>query len=220
MKFLNFMIPLSMMALLLINCKGNPTNNEDDDNNGPPTVVERPNMAIELGEAIALYRNYGKNRVELIENHENEVVGEVEDYQATRSLTFNFKELRQYMDYVEQEANTAGVDVQGIRVYLGQYDTENSPHPNSETVFFNPTMKKGKKEVAFAIRNKNGQPMAVTVGQLQDYLLKTTKEEVKTPGRANLIFIQDDIISLAGNHGGKRPPPSTDDDDYDDGNNN
>ncbi|GGG38045.1 hypothetical protein GCM10011344_43600 [Dokdonia pacifica] len=219
MKLLNFMIPITMMALVLVDCKGDHTNNEDDGNTGPPTVVvvERPDMAIELGEAIALYQNYGANRVGLIESFEEEL-GDVDNYQATRSLTFNFKELRQYMDYVEQEAKTAGTDILGLRVYLGQYDTKNSPHPNAETVFFNPTMKKGDNEVAFAIQNQNGNPTAVPVGVLQDYYLKTGK--IKTPGKANLVFIQDDITSLAGNHGGRRPPPPHEDDDYNDEGNN
>ncbi|WP_299768697.1 hypothetical protein [uncultured Dokdonia sp.] len=221
MKLLNLMIPLTMMALVLVDCKGDHTNNEDDGNNGPPTVVvvERPDMAIELDEAIALYQNYGANRVKLIEDHENEEVGEVDNFQATRSLTFNYKELRQYLDYVEQEAKKADTEILGLRVYLGQYDIEGR-HPNSGTVFFNPTMKKGDNEVAFAIQNQNGNPTAVPVGQLQEYYLKIGK--IKTPGKANLVLVQDDddITSLAANRGGKRPPPSTDDDDYDDGNNN
>lgn len=214
MKLLNLMIPLTMMALVLVDCKGNHTNNEEDGNNGPPTivVVDRPDMAIELDEAIALYQNYGTNRVGLIEGFEEEL-GEVDNYQATRSLTFNFKELRQYMDYVEQEAQSAGTDILGLRVYLGQYDTKNSPHPNAETVFFNPTMKKGDNEVSFAIQNQNGNPTAVPVGQLQDYLEEIKKGQFKTPGKANLVFIQDDVTSLAGNFGHRRPPPRSGDDD-------
>lgn len=215
MKLLNFMIPLTMMALVLVDCKGD---HNTDDNDGPPVVVERPEMAIELNEAIDLYQNYGANRVELIEKHEDSL-GQVENFQATRSLTFNFKELRQYMDYVEQEAKKANTNILGLRVYLGQYDVEGR-HPNSGTVFFNPTMEKGDNEVAFAIQNQNGNPTAVSVGQLQDYLEEINNKQDRSPGKANLVFIQDDITSLAGNHGGKRPPPSTDDDDYDDGNNN
>ncbi|WP_299678118.1 hypothetical protein [uncultured Dokdonia sp.] len=214
MKLLHLMIPFTMMSLLLVDCKGDHTNNEDDGNSGPPTivVVERPDMAIELDEAIALYQNYGENRVKLIETHENEEVGEVDDYQATRSLTFNYKELRQYLDYVEQEAKEANTDIMGIRVYLGQYDTENSPHPNAETVFFNPTMKKDGNEVAFAIQNQNGNPTAVPVGQLQEYYLKIKNGKLKTPGKANLVLVQDDVTSLAGNEGHRRPPPKSGDD--------
>ena len=96
MKFLNIMVSLTVMALLLVDCKGD-HNNQNDDNDGPPTVVvERPDMAIELGEAIDLYQNYGANRVGLIEAYEEEL-GEVDGFQATRSLTFDFEELKQYM---------------------------------------------------------------------------------------------------------------------------
>lgn len=217
MKLLNIMVSLVIMALLLVDCKGD-HNNQNDDNDGPPTVVvDRPNMAIELGEAIALYQNYGTNRVNLIESYEEEQ-GNVDEFLATRSLTFDFKELKQYIKYIEQEAKASNTNIKGLRVYLGQYDLKNSPYPSSETVFFNPTMKtESGNEVSFAIKNNNGNPIAIPVGELQEYFLN----RVKTPGKANLILSlqEDDVTSLAGNHGGKRPPPSTDDDDYSDENN-
>lgn len=217
MKFLNIMVSLTVMALLLVDCKGD-HNNQNDDNDGPPTVVvERPDMAIELGEAIDLYQNYGASRVGLIEAYEEEL-GEVDGFQATRSLTFDFEELKQYMKYIEQEAKAADTPIKGLRVYLGQYDRKSSHYPNSGTVFFNPTLETADgSEVSFAIKNNNGNPIAIPVGQLQEYLLKGAK----TPGKANLILTlqEDDITSLAGNHGGKRPPPSTDDEDYFDENN-
>ena len=222
MKLLNLMVSLTVLSLLFISCKGDPTAppQDDDNNNEPPAEVERPDMAIELGEAIALYQNYGANRVNLIEGFEEEL-GEVENFQATRSLTFDFDELRQYMDYVEQEAKKAGAGIKGLRVYLGQYDLKNSPHPNAETVFFNPTMNTPDgNEVSFAIQNLNGNISAIPVGTLQEYYLKTGK--AKTPGGVNLILTlqEGEITSLAGNHGGRRPPPATDDNDYSDEGNN
>lgn len=211
MKLFNIMISLTMLSLLFVRCKGD--HNQTDDNDGPSTEIPRPHMAIDLDEAIALYQNYGTNRVELIETYEDSL-GQVENFQATRSLTFDFEELRQYMDYVEQEAKAAGTNIKGLRVYLGQYDLEGSNYPNSETVFFNPTMKTSDgNEVSFAIKDNNGNPIPVPVGQLQELFAKGAK----TPGKANLVLKledEDGITSLAGNHGGKRPPPSTDDEDY------
>ncbi len=213
MKFLNFMIPLSMMAILLVDCKGDHSNNEDDNGGGgPPTVVEAPDMIISVDQALTLYKNYGENRIGLIEEYEEEL-GQVDGYRATTSLTFDFEMMKQYMKYVEQEAKSAGTDIKGLRVYLGQYNLKNSPHPNAETVFFNPTMKRDGNEVAFAIQNQNGNPVAVTVGEVLG--------NRKPAGKNNLILKlqDDDVTSLAGNHGGRRPPPATDDDDYPNGNN-
>lgn len=215
MKFSHFMIPLSIMALLLVDCKGDHTTNPGDDgNDGPPTiVVEAPDMIISVDEAVTLYKNYGENRIGLIEAYEEEL-GQVDNYRATTSLTFDFEMMKQYMKYVEQQAKSAGTDIKGLRVYLGQYDLKNSPHPNAETVFFNPTMKRDGSEVAFAIQDQNGTPVAVTVGEVLG--------NRKPAGKSNLILKlqdDDDITSLAGNRGGRRPPPSTDDDDYFHGNN-
>lgn len=198
------------MAILLVDCKGDHSNNDDD--GGPPTAVEAPDMIISVNQAVTLYKNYGENRIGLIEEYEEEL-GQVDNYRATTSLTFDFEMMKQYMKYVEQEAKSAGTDIKGLRVYLGQYNLKNSPHPNAETVFFNPTMKRDGNEVAFAIQNQNGTPVAVTVGEVLGYTNKPA-------GKNNLILkLDDDITSLAGNHGGRRPPPATDDDDYPNGNN-
>lgn len=209
MKLLNFMIPLSMMALLLVDCKGNPTNNEDDGNNGPPTVVEAPDMIIPIEKGAELFYNYRDNRIGLIEQYEDSL-GIVDDYKATTSVTFDFEELKQYMKYVEKQAKKSKTRIKGLRVYLGQYsDTKDEEHPRAETVFFNPTMNKDGSEVSFAIQYQNGNNMAIPVGELLDY-------DKKPAGRANLtLTVQDSIISLAGNQGHRRPPPKTgEDQDY------
>ncbi|MFC4634707.1 hypothetical protein ACFO3O_12360 [Dokdonia ponticola] len=211
MKFSNFMIPLSMMALLLVNCKGEHTNNQDDGNNDPPTVVEAPDMIIPVEKGAELFANYRENRISLIEETENADLPEGQDpYLATTSVTFDFEELKQYMKYIDKEAKKSKTRIKGLRVYLGQYsDTKNEKHPRAETVFFNPTMVyKDNQEVSFAIQHQNGNSMAVPVGQILDY-------GKKPAGRTNLtLTVQDSITSLAGNHGGRRPPPATDEGDY------
>ncbi len=209
MKFLNFMIPLSMMALLLVDCKGDHTNNEDDGNNGPPTIVEAPDMIIPIEKGAELFYNYRDNRIGLIEQYEDSL-GLVDNYQATTSLTFDFEELKQYMKYVEKQAKKSKTRIKGLRVYLGQYsNTKNEEHPRAETVFFNPTMVyKDNQEVSFAIQHQNGSNVAVPVGELLDY-------DKKPAGRANLtLTVQDSITSLAGNQGHRRPPPVSGDPDY------
>ncbi len=201
------MIPLFIMAVLLVNCKGDHTNNQDDDNDGPSTVVA-PDMIIPIEKGAELFYNYRENRITLIEEAENSDLPEgVEPYLATTSVTFDFEELKQYMKYIEKQAKKSETRIKGLRVYLGQYsDTKNEEHPRAETVFFNPTMKKGGDEVAFAIQHQNGNNVAVPVGELLDY-------NKKPAGRSNLILtVQDSITSLAGNDGHRRPPPMNNND--------
>lgn len=214
MKLLNFMIPLSMMALLLVDCKGDQPTHPGDDNAGdePPTAVEAPNMIIPIEKGAELFYNYRDNRISLIENAENADLLEGQDpYLATTSVTFDFEELKQYMKYVEKEAKKSKTRIKGLRVYLGQYsNTKNEEHPKAETVFFNPTMiYKDNQEVSFAIQHQNGTSMAVPVGQILGY-------GKKPAGPANLtLTVQNAITSLAGNEGHRRPPPkSGEDQDY------
>lgn len=206
------MIPLSMMALLLVDCKGDHTTNTDDGGDGPPTIVEAPDMIIPIERGAELFYNYKENRISLIEDYENNDLPDGEEaYLATTSVTFDFEELKQYMKYVEKQAKKSKTRIKGLRVYLGQYaDSKNEEHPRAETVFFNPTMKKDGNEVAFAILNQNGNNTAISVGEVLDY-------NKKPAGKNNLILtIQgDNITSLAGNEGHRRPPPkSGEDQDY------
>lgn len=211
MKLLNFMIPLSIMALLLVGCKGDHTTDPGDDNGeGPPTAVEAPDMIIPIEKGAELFYNYKENRISLIEDFENNDLPDGEEaYLATTSITFDFEELKQYMKYVEKQAKKSKTRIKGLRVYLGQYsDSKNEEHPRAETVFLNPTMKKDGGEVSFAILNQNGNNVAIPVGELLDL-------NRKPAGKNNLILkLNDSITSLAGNHGGRRPPPSTDEGDY------
>lgn len=214
MKLLNIMVSLTVMALLLVDCKGD-HNNQNDDNDGPPTVVDAPQMIIPIERGAQLFYNYKENRIPIIEEYQNSNLPDgTEEYQATTSITFDFKMLKQYMKYVEQEAEAAHTDIKGLRVYLGQYsEGSNEQYPRAETVFFNPTMLLDKNEVAFAIYNQNGNPTAIPVGELVDY--SNIKGNHKKSAQKAQAKNDDDVTSLAGNQGHRRPPPITgEDQDY------
>ncbi|MEP0262552.1 hypothetical protein [Dokdonia sp.] len=216
MKFFKYIIPLTMI-ILLVECKGDHSNNENDDNDGPPTVVvDAPEMIIPIQRGAQLFYNYKENRIPLIEEYENSNSSDgEEEYLATTSITFDFEMMKQYMKYVEQEAQAAHTDIKGLRVYLGQYSkNKNEKHPRAETVFFNPTMQlKSGNEVAFAIYNQNGNPVAIPVGELVDYSnIRGSKGQKKQKIQNKN---DDDVTSLVGNDGHRRPPPiNNEDGDY------
>ncbi len=211
MKSFKYIIPLTMI-LMLVECKDDHTSPDDNNNDGPPTiVVDAPQMVIPIQRGAELFYNYKANRIPIIEEYQNSNLPQGEEkYLATTSITFNYEELKRYLKYIEQQSKDANTDIEGLRVYLGQYSTSsNEQYPRAETVFFNPTMLVDKNEVAFAIYNQNGKPVAVTVGEVIG--------NKKPVGKNNLVLtLQDDgITSLAGNQGHRRPPPiNNDDGDY------
>lgn len=60
------------------------------------------------------------------------------------SCWFSIEELKEYIDFVEQEGKAKGIAVNGLRIYFGAYSkNENNPNKsNLSTVFFIPTQSK------------------------------------------------------------------------------
>lgn len=181
-----------------------------------PHTIEAPSVIIPIEDAQELFDNYGKRRVPLIEEFQNvDEDGEAIDpeskgyVEATRSLSIDYKTLKDYMAFIESEASNAKTPITGLRIYLGLYGPKGY-NPNAETVFLNPLMEYGKKgnirdDVSFAIQEIGGNPTAVAVGNI----LGTFDKEEKAAGGTNLeMTLQSGPVqSLAGNKFPFRPPP-------------
>ena len=201
-----------LSGLFYVSCdehKSQPSTTEEN-----PKLVAQPSIIIPLEEAEQLFKSYGTKRVGLIEEFQNvdsngePIDPESEAYvQATRSLSIDYKTLKQYLAFVEQEANEAKTDITGLRTYLGLYGT-NGKYPDAETVFINPLMEYGKKgnirdDVSFAIQDIGGVPTGVAVGEI----LGTFKSDDNKGGTNLEMTIQGPVQSLAGNKFPLRPPP-------------
>lgn len=173
-------------------------------------IAQSPDILISIENAEDLYQRYGTERVSIIEEAINvDDNGEPIDssdpsfVQTSRSISFDFEQIKNYIAYIEQKADSAKAPLTGLRVYFGQYGSTAKKYPNTETVFFNPIMEFGKKgdltdDVSFAIQSNKAIPVGVLLG--------TYKE--KPAGSSNLITTnQGDVESLAANFGGRRPPP-------------
>ncbi len=167
-----------------------------------------PGNIIPLQVADSLYQNYGNSRVSLIEMAENiteegdTIPKEDANYkQATRYVSFSFTEMKKYMAYIEQQADSANTEILQLRVYFGKYGKKPKNKANKGTVFFNPTaeftLADGTKDtVSFAILNTaGGVKKAVTVGSVLD-------------GSAfDAEMGAEDVQSLSENLGYPAPPP-------------
>lgn len=212
MKTQNLWVWGCLIAVLFSSCE---FNNSSGDENPAVASISPPSMIISVQEAEDLYHNYGTIRVPLIEesvnvdNQGNPIDMSDPDYvKATTSLTVDYKELKKYLAFIEQQAGNANTDITGLRIYFGKYaDTKND---GRGTMFLNPVKEYGKDgitdDVAFAIDNSGKTPKSVYV-----------KDCYKMPGsisnQANLTMpVQGPIQSLAGNNSPWRPPPNNDPD--------
>lgn len=103
--------------------------------------VRKPKGTISYETAKTLQHSFIQTRAKLLNkilNQNGTITGE-----AIRDVTFDFKRVKEYIAYVEQEAKKKGIapETLGLRVYLGAYPKEKSnyPNPGRGTVFFMPT---------------------------------------------------------------------------------
>lgn len=209
MKTLATLSFLLLNGLLIVSCGDHspivtPTVNNDG------KLIAEPTSIITVQEAEDLFHNYKKERVPLIEasvnidDQGNSISADDPSYvRATTSLSFDYKELQKYMDFIEQEAAAANTDITGLRVYFGKY--ANNKNDGRATVFFNPLMKYGNEgltdDISFAIKTDGKVKKAIPVSDA--FRVPNTKTN-----QSNLLMtMQNGIQSLAGNRGGWRPPP-------------
>jgi hypothetical protein len=87
-------------------------------------------------EAKELNQNFIKTRAKAIDS----AIGKKDAI----SCWFSIEELKEYIDFVEQEGKAKGIAVNGLRIYFGAYaKNEKTPSKsNLSTVFFIPTQSK------------------------------------------------------------------------------
>jgi len=181
-------------------------------------ILGAPSNIIPLASADSLYKNYGNSRVDLIELAENiteegdTIPKEDARYKkATRAVRLPYKQLKEYLAYIEQEADTAGVEIVELRVYFGKYNNSfiEKTKKGRATVFLNPatefTLADGKKDtVSYAIiTGANGAKRAEMVGKI----LNPEEGDVG-------LGDGEEIDSQSGDRGQVIPPPYTDPNDF------
>lgn len=204
MKTLKKLVLCCFAVLCVISCENLSHDGET------PTIAQAPDILIPITKAEELYKRYGTDRVSLIEEAINigdngEPIDSTDPrfIQTSRSISFDFEQIKNYIAYIEQKADSAKAPLTGLRVYFGQYGSSEKKYPNTETVFFNPIMEYGKKgdltdDVSFAIKSNKAVPVGVILGTFKG----------KPAGNANLIMTtQGNVETLAANFGGRRPPP-------------
>lgn len=206
--------------LMLSACKQGPKKEEPTESKVAETQerVDPPEGIISLEESKSLYENYTKNRLDIIQQYEAE--RSPEKFEAARFSSFSYADIKQYMDYIEQEAKTAQVDVSSLRFYFANYpDKANFPdgkkvvHPRQNSIFIVPTMKTADGEYGFYI-GEDGKARLIKNAVGQTAVGSTAKEGNRSyasfaPNFASSTMLQGGK-SLNLNHSNSGPPPDGD----------
>lgn len=238
--------PLQKMAVLAIliftciNC--NNTNKTDAQQNAKPEVLA-PSQIVEIDQAKSMYDNYTSRRAPLIQRYEDSInrgndntkaqqqtqktqkqEGEVKPFDVARFVSYDYKTIKQYIAYIEQEAEVAGVEISTLRFYFSNYpDKELFPgtkeelkHPRQNSILLSPTIQKGEHDHLFYITQGVDKPEAVILnddfGTVKGMGLIESGDEIS---HASFIpnFFKPNVNpvyagkSLTMNRGGSSPPP-------------
>ena len=110
------------------------------------TVIEKPTGLITPAQAKALDANWTKSR----KNAVDAAAGRPDN----RSAWWSLEDIQNYLAYAENQADSLGYEMNGIRVYLGVYPG-NAPNGKADytTMFMVPTGKKSHAEANFNFLN-------------------------------------------------------------------
>ncbi len=229
MKKLKLIAILFGSALLFMSCDKKGHNDHEPPPPtamAPPVPVKAPSMIIPVQEAEDMFHRYKTEQVPVIEkafnideNGKSIPADDPRFISATTSITFDIKELKQYLKFIEQEADDTKTEITGLRVYFSQYPDYSKLGGGRNTVFLNPLMEYGDKnslidDISFAIRSTtvNGVTTKTAVPVSKCYKEPNTNKSLTENEDDTTIIIEDQ--SLSGNRGGWRPPPENDPNDF------
>ncbi|MEM1256908.1 MAG: hypothetical protein AAGH81_00155 [Bacteroidota bacterium] len=168
--------------------------------------VEAPEGIISLDEAKELCQNYEIRRIPGIKNFEAAQTNAEGKFIPTQYVTFDLETIRQYLDYLEQEAKRANVVPDSLRIYLGNYGNEGKD-PNRNTVFILPTAEIGKGYGGFYIDNEGQAKLIRSYWPNNDENGKSKSKASFLPNFGPSLMSGG---SLVFNRGNSSPPPDSD----------
>lgn len=175
-KFLKSLI-VSAIILTGVSCVDPKPKNDDagDDNGDDPQQVEAPAQIISVEQAKTMYDTYTERRVGLIQQNE-QPNADGTPFNPTRYGWYDYDTLKQYMAYIEAEADKADVEISGVQLFFANYPdnvefSDGSPiiYPRQNSFLIIPTMKVGNENVSFITAGDDENRSAVPVrSYLQD----------------------------------------------------
>ena len=151
-----------ILSLMLFSCGEQATQNQRE----AKAEVNPPEQIITLNEAKTMYNLYTERRANLIQKYEDSLNISKKDttkFDVARYTFYDYKTIKQYLEYIDQEASEAGVEISSLRFYYSNYPDEGKfadgtpiVHPRQNSFFIIPALKQNEQEYAFTIED-NGE---------------------------------------------------------------
>ncbi|WP_405410183.1 hypothetical protein [Maribacter sp. Asnod1-A12] len=191
--------------------------------------VEAPAQIITIPEAQDMYESYSKRRVPLIQHYEDSINRthiEDKEFDVGRFVYYDYKTIKQYLAFIEQEAADADVEISTLRFYFSNYPDEvvfkntkeTIKHPRQNSIMLSPTYNDGKRDHLFyvtqGIKGKQAVPLN---NEFEDMKGFSVNKEEKNKAYASIVPnsslttaappILQEAQSLTLNRGSGVPPP-------------
>ncbi|HDZ06630.1 hypothetical protein LCGC14_0190540 [marine sediment metagenome] len=215
-----------LMLTALVSCNEPQKSNEPDKNDKP--TVEAPAQIVAIAQAKNMYDSYSKRRVPLIQHYEDSINKNNKDdkgFDVGRYVYYDYKTIKQYLEYIEQEAAEADVEISTLRLYYSNYPDEvvfpNSKdsikHPRQNSIMLSPTYNDGKRDYLFYIgqgaKGKQAVPLNNDFENIKGYSTHSTVNNKAYASFAPISNTTAEPISIQGqqsltlNRGSGVPPP-------------
>ncbi|MFT5736001.1 MAG: hypothetical protein ACI9SG_000334 [Maribacter sp.] len=209
----------TLLSILSCNTENKKKSNETI----APIAILPPSHIISLEQAKSTYDNYTKHRINLIEPYETEQRVPEEKFEPARFVDFDYEMIKDYIQYVDQEAKKAGVKkVTKLRMYFANYPNEKKfkdgkevVHPRQNSLFLLPTLEKNGGDYGFYIGDDGKAKLII---DWKDNPLKKGIGSVLKKERTARASIVPNFFSNVGlysgqslilNRSGSGPPPRT-----------
>lgn len=192
-------------------------------------AVEAPDQIISMEEAKMFYENYTARRASLIKKFEDSLNVSKRDtakFDVARYTYYDYKTIKQYIAYIEQEAEKAGVEISTLRFYYSNYPDKGTfsngkqiDHPRQNSIFILPTLNQEGDEYGFYTQEdgQGGSRAVLFNYELDELNPKEMGMKGTTEGKSYAGFMSGNNTisspaifsggSLVLNQGGAAPPP-------------
>ncbi|MBM1106273.1 hypothetical protein JQC67_09010 [Aurantibacter crassamenti] len=168
---------LSLVVLIgftLYNCKNEKGQTPEVKDNQKDSITKQPDEIIDINIAREHYLTYENRRVNLIQKYEDSInrsdkrwinqniQQDANDpngkgFDVARYVYWDYKTIKNYLNYIEKEAAEANVEISTLRFYFSnnKADEKSAIHPRQNSIMISPTLKANNRDFIFAIDDSN-----------------------------------------------------------------
>ncbi len=187
-------------------------------------VVVAPSQIVPVDQAKNMYDNYSKRRVPLIQQYEDSINREQnigKEFAPSRFVSYDYKTIKQYIAYIEQEAKKANEDISTLRFYFSNYpdkpffeNKDSILHPRQNSIMLSPTVKRKDKDYLFYIGGTEEKQEAILLSDnfvelngigIKSEKLKSYAMSFPSFTKPNVTFYSGSSVTM--NRGSSSPPP-------------